>query len=445
MVARSVREASGYLWLARLGLGLVVSIVMLILTEDILGAWSLLLATALGAATVWRSNGRRLLQIGSEVSGRLGGQSVPLSAMPKNPELVSAISINPGDWVYSRAAFQEMLRRAGGMDCRGKIAEGRRTEPGRVASGMGGDAQEASKQDPAMPLQRVIVAARSSDSKVVDLVFANGNEMRVLADAEFYCRRPKRPEFKQNTEEPSRALSALLTLLGSNGAIEKDLVDDLARRYSSDSVRRALRTALRERLVVQEAGFGRCIREVCAVFSSRMDTGLRRKCIVELSRVGESWVRGGRLDRGKAAEAEQAPVPPPSMIHVCFINEQTVHTSKTVSGSDRSDDFQPPPHKNERAKAADVEDNGSAGVGTIVAWSAGVSGAGAGLAIPLEGAETAWQRILFILLILISSCAFVVLTGTGLFSIVSWRRARTRLPIDRDVTAGDGPANPGTD
>jgi len=68
--------------------------------------------------------------------------------------------------------------------------------------------------------------------------------------------------------------------------------------------------------------------------------------------------------------------------------------------------------------------------GAVMAWSAGVSAAGAALAAVFAGRPAVWQRALFIALVVIAIAAFVILLGAGLQGLFAGLRAgRSRQVI----------------
>jgi hypothetical protein len=61
--------------------------------------------------------------------------------------------------------------------------------------------------------------------------------------------------------------------------------------------------------------------------------------------------------------------------------------------------------------------------GTVIAWSAGVSTAGAAVAVMLAGDRAGWERALFAGFLLIAIAAFLILLGAGVQGFVSWLRS----------------------
>jgi hypothetical protein len=80
--------------------------------------------------------------------------------------------------------------------------------------------------------------------------------------------------------------------------------------------------------------------------------------------------------------------------------------------------------------------------GAVVAWSAGVSAAGAALAAVFAGRPAAWQRALFIAFVVIAIAAFVILLGAGLQGLFAGLRAgRTRQAV-REQSAAEAVPEP---
>lgn len=70
------------------------------------------------------------------------------------------------------------------------------------------------------------------------------------------------------------------------------------------------------------------------------------------------------------------------------------------------------------------------GWGNAVAWSAGVSGAGAALAAIFSGGKGKWQHILFAAFLVIAIAAFVVLLAAGLRWLSGRSKTRSQRPED---------------
>jgi len=77
--------------------------------------------------------------------------------------------------------------------------------------------------------------------------------------------------------------------------------------------------------------------------------------------------------------------------------------------------------------------------GAVIAWSAGVSAAGAAIAVLFADGKPAWHRVVFTVFLVIAIVAFVVLLVAGMQGFVSW----LRLPRTRGRTSGstDTPAS----
>jgi len=248
--------------------------VVLISTGNVLGSWSLLPAIIVGAATAWRSNGRRLLQIGAELASQ-SNRSILKSAMPSNTELVSAINIHPGDWACPDDKYQRICEEAERQQRRLQdVLEKRHAASGQIDESQRVGYQKVAK-DPAIPLELVITMSESSDKKKLTLRLASGDLWEARRLQLFYRHRPKAGSTSKPIEDASLALDELLTSLGSGGASESDLISKLGKSHSEASVHRALRAALSHRLIKQEVRLGRSFREICAVFSPRMDARLR--------------------------------------------------------------------------------------------------------------------------------------------------------------------------
>lgn len=83
--------------------------------------------------------------------------------------------------------------------------------------------------------------------------------------------------------------------------------------------------------------------------------------------------------------------------------------------------------------------------GAVIAWSAGVSAAGAALAAVFAGRPAVWQRALFIAFVVIAIAAFVILLGAGLQGLFAGLRAgrsRQVIPEKSVVEAGPEPTPP---
>ena len=451
MVARTVRDTPALLWPPRLALGFVAAFVVLISTGSSLGSWSLLPAIIVGASTAWRSNGRRLLQIGAELAGQ-SNPSMPNSAMPSNTELVPAINIRPGDWACSYSKYQKMLEetKRERRNLR-EPAEKGRAESGQVDANQSQGDQPVTK-DPAIPLEWVIATAESADTKKHILRFASGDVYDPWKDQQYYRRRPKaRPTSQPSVKEASQALSELLTSLASGSASESDLINKLAKSHSESSIYRAIRAAISQRLIEQEVGIGRSFREVCAIFSPHLDARLRTKCLVKLSTAGDVWVRdSGASAFGNGGSKATKQKRTPDTITNFFIGDTTFHAVISTQGVVASDDGQPRGAKTSEERSAVTENRTAKAMpdsadGLTVAWSAGVSATGAGLAALLLTGEAPWQRALFISLIFISGCAFVLLICVGLPNMKSWWRARRHASLGRDTSGGSDPVKHGAD
>lgn len=424
-------DTPALLWPPRLILGFVAAFVVLIFTGKILGIWFLLPAVIIGAVTTWRSSGRRLLQIGAE----LAGQSTPslwTSAVPGNTELVSAINVLPGDWAYSYLRYQKIYKAAEREHRRlQELAGKRRAAPGQTDASQSEDDRPVMKV-PVIPLEWVIATAESTDRKRLNLRFASGDVDDVRQNQQYYRRRPKnKPISKKTIEEASAALSELLGSLASASMSEIDLLKKLVRSYSDASAQRALRAGLSQRLIQQEVGFGRLIREICAVFSPGMEIRLRRSCTLSLSPAGEAWVRENNFPASDDASSMTAENKNDlGTINNFFIGDSTFYTvvsPRDAAASDNSPSQGPnTPAGCPISGSETAEDKGDSRDGLTVAWSAGVSATGAGLAALLLSGEAPWQRALFVSLIFVSGCAFLILIFAGLPNLIASYRSRHR-------------------
>lgn len=441
MVAATRTERPSLLWFARGVLGVAIAIMILILLSNTLKLWSLLPAIVVGAAAIYKSNGQGLLQISAEISSHRGHDPVPSSALPKEPELVLAIDIRPGDWILSQFAYERKLQETEAKDRRRREADEERQRVSGGTERIASRSAQNPKPLPAKVLAQVIVAERTAD-KTMHLGFSDGKDSVVFDDDAFYRRRPRRIlSFPPTVQEASEALTDLLTLVDSGSMYENDLIESLSTGHSGDSVRRALRAALRGRLVTHKLGIGRCLREASAIFSPRMSAALRHKRIITLSEAGEMWVRSGSTSPAEKKLGESDPLGQQAHtrdanVHSYFINKPSFHAPVTIRGpvtrgDSRSRDKASYPERSHVAQtrpASPAPSGGAESLGAIVVWSAGVSAAGASLAALLAEAHTPWLRALFISLTFLAACAFVILVGAGLASLLSWRRARERGP-----------------
>lgn len=435
VVAKTVPETPAWLWLPRLVLGFVAAFAVLVFTGNILGLWFILPAVIVGAVTTWRSNGRRLLQIGAELVGQ-SAHPLRAPAMPSNAELVSALNILPGDWAYSHLRYQRKFKEAEREYRRlWELAEKRRVASGQTDASQS-EYDQSAMRAPAIPLEWVVATAESSGHERLILRFASGDVDDVGRNQQYYRRRLKaKPVSKKSIAEASLALSELLGALASTAAFEDHLLNKLVRSYSDASVHRALRAALSQRLVEQEVGFGRLIREVCAVFSLNMEIKLRQSCVLSLSKAGDAWVRGaGVATSGNASSTAANNKPEPGTVNNFFIGDSTFYTVVSHQAGAVSDDS--------TAQSADCSKGGRAFSGSgptkdsddnsdslTIAWSAGVSATGAGLAALFLTGEAPWQRAVFISLIFVSGCTFVILICVGLPNLTDRWRARRRKSL----------------
>jgi hypothetical protein len=448
MVAGTARESPARLWLLRLAVGIVASFIALMSTVNVLGLWTFLPSIVVGAATAWTANGRRLLQIGAEIAD-LSVQSLPNSVRFSNSETLSAAEILPGDWVCRFVRYRIILEYAERKDSRKRELAERRRAASRQSNHDSNSDDRAVKEDPAIPLEQVIVIDKSSDNREIQLTFASGRKLNSPRDEMFYCRRLKGRKINTPAvHQDSQALGELLTTLARRSSTESDLIQNLAKSYPYASIHRALRAAISQRMIEQEIGLGRVFQEACAIFSSRMDTGLRHRCTVSLSQAGEVWTRraGGAESRkgdGQAAEARSAP----GTINNLFIGSifqggsaqpADVSAYRSARGQGAGEEH-PEAVQSQRSKVNHDESDGYK-----LAWSAGVSATGAALAALLLTGQAAWQRALFISLIFISGCAFVVLILAGLPELTSrWRRLFRAL-LKRDTAHNPDPSDRGT-
>lgn len=66
---------------------------------------------------------------------------------------------------------------------------------------------------------------------------------------------------------------------------------------------------------------------------------------------------------------------------------------------------------------------------SVVAWSAGVSATGAGMAAIFAAGRTGWQRVLFVIFVVIASVAFLILLAVGIQGFISWLRRTRGEPV----------------
>jgi hypothetical protein len=191
MVAATRRESPGLLRLLRLAVGAVASFIVLTLTGNILGPWSFLPAIVIGSAAAYGANGRRLLQIGAEIAGQ-SDRSIPMSANPREPELVRAMNILPGDWICPADTYKEILEEAQQKYLRQRErAEMLRTASGQVEKASDDHSDQAGMKDPAIPLKYVIATEGSPDEKNMILKLENGDKPELSRYQPCYRRRPK--------------------------------------------------------------------------------------------------------------------------------------------------------------------------------------------------------------------------------------------------------------
>jgi hypothetical protein len=78
---------------------------------------------------------------------------------------------------------------------------------------------------------------------------------------------------------------------------------------------------------------------------------------------------------------------------------------------------------------------------SVVAWSAGVSAAGAGIAALFADGTAGWRRALFVIFVATSGIAFVILMAAGLRGLVFWFWRRD----DEDIATASSPRSPDSD
>lgn len=401
MVAATRRESLGLLWLLRLALGFVASFIVLILTGNILGPWSFLPAIIVGSVAAYAANGRRLLQIGAEMAGS-SGRSVPTSATPSNPELVSVINILPGDWVCSADKYKNILEDAERKDRHQReLTERRRAASGHTEEALDDSNHEVTKEPP-IPLEFVIAIDETSDKKKI--ILESRDVLEISRDQLCYRRRPKvRPIGAPAIRDASQALSGLLAALVQGSAHESDLINKIAESYHETSIHRALRGALSQGFIEQEVGLGKAFLEIGAIFSLRVDAGLRRKCVVSLSQAGSIWTQSGTASefRKEGSEAPRTKSESGTTNNLIF-GDQVFHTVVSAQYFGKSGNRPPRRQKASEesvvAQTQRAEASHDASDGLTVAWSAGVSATGAGLAALFLTGEAPWQRAFLSLL-----------------------------------------------
>jgi hypothetical protein len=449
MIAATRRESPGLLWLLRLALGFITSVIVLVFTGNLLGPWSFFPAIVVASVAAYAANGRRLLQIGAEIIGQ-SSRSIPTSATPSNPELVLVVNIFPGDWVCSADKYKNILEDADRKDRRQRdLAERRRVASGQTGVALNNNSQEVTKEPP-IPLEFVIATDETSDKKRIML--ESRDVLELSRDQFCYRRRPKvRPTGAPAIKDATQALSELLTALAQGSAHESDIINKLAESYHESSIHRALRAALSQRFIEQEVGLGRAFRELCAIFSLRMDAVLRRKCLVSLSQAGNIWTQSGTaLEFRKEGSEAFGPESKSRITNNYIFGNQIFHTTISAQYFGKSGNHPP---RMQKASGEDsvvtetrrVEANHDVSDGLTVAWSAGVSATGAGLAALFLTGEAPWQRAFFISLIFISCCTFVILILAGPPSVMSWWRRLRSTPPRRDASADTEPTNRGTE
>jgi hypothetical protein len=438
LVAMTVGDSPAVLWALRLVLGLAAAICVLILTGHSLGLWSFVPATAVGVATTWKVNSRRLLQIGAEISG------LSSPSAPGIPELTEAHNIRPGDWAFPADRYEKMRQEAERQHRLAlEVAERRRSASGPVGASQSDDSRLEPKVSP-VPLGRVMATAESQDKRWLTLRFANGDACHAREGQEFYRYRPKsRQAFSESVKKASPALGELLNSLASGSESENDLITSLEESHSESSVHRALRTALSQRLVQQDVGLGRTAREIGAAFSRNMDARLRQRSLVSLSPGGDAWVQGSAApEAGKAGRKSHPPRPAPGAAHYYVFGDLTftsntttgrgpVHADGEVHGTGASGEQPAAARRQPAMTDSESSDN------LTVAWSAGVSATGAGLAALLANGPAPWQRALLLTLIFVSGCTFIILILAGVPSLTTWWHARRRR-----LRGHDPPAHP---
>jgi len=439
IVSGTVRESTARLWLLQLAVGIVASFITLIATVDFLGLWVFLTSIVVGAVTAWAANGKRLLQLGAEMAAF----SLRLQSRSSNFEPVWAKDVEPGDWVCTPASYRRALEDAERKDRLNGVLVGRRqAAPRPPKDDNSGDLRLATKHL-SIPVQRVFVARKSSGGKEISLTFAR-DAATYRHDETFQRRDPKaRKPTNQAIQGDSQVLINLLAILDQRRSMtEYALTRDLARfnpgvSLDGVSVDRALRAAISQGMIDQEAGLGWFFREVCAIFSPSTDAALRRKREVSLSRAGKAWTRCAeqgdtRKGDSRAPRAESAPNPANNSMP--RPDNQGVPDQMVDESGSRSVRGQNPAQKNPgaaKSRSAEIDDD-DRGRGFKMGWSAGVSATGGTLAGLVLNGQAAWERAIFISLVFISGGAFLMLILTGL-PYLTYRRRRPGATVKSDT------------
>ena len=419
IVTVNVRETPVILWTLRLMLGLAAAFIVLVFTAASMGLWSLIPAVTLSALVIWKANGRRILQIGAEF---LPDPSVPDSPRPRNTERVSAISLQAGDWVCSEKTYKGILADL-------QLAQ-ERTASGQAEAGQSQESGGQPAEDPVIPLRRVIVMAESPDQKNLQLIFADKDREEPARGEVYYRHRPKGKRVpSQPVQEASEALSRLLIFLAMGKVSESDLISELMISYPEPSVHRALRAALAQQLVEQEI-FGRLFRELCAVFSRKIDEGLRRKCLLSLSEAGTLWVEGGNaLWHDKENREKGKSNFMPGTVNIIITDSRASVHDRTTSSSSND---QPHEAEAENQVTKTPDDGSGAGVASL---SGTVAGASAAIAA-LINRGALWGRAVFISFVIVSVCTFVIAIFAFAPIVVSWWQEQHSASPKGDISAG---------
>jgi hypothetical protein len=80
--------------------------------------------------------------------------------------------------------------------------------------------------------------------------------------------------------------------------------------------------------------------------------------------------------------------------------------------------------------------------GSVIAWSAGVSAAGAAVAVVFADGGSRWHRVVFAVFLVIAIAAFVILLATGMQGFVSWLRLSRARGRPADPASTPAPASP---
>jgi hypothetical protein len=150
--------------------------------------------------------------------------------------------------------------------------------------------------------------------------------------------------------------------------------------------------------------------------------------MLSLSQAGKAWGLVDDAPEFQNRESETSePKVAPTTVNYIFPTINAVmfqRTSRTQDGCS-GEDLKISEGSSSAAENQPTEANHDQRNDYRVVWSAGVSASGAGLAALFNG-QAPWQRAIFISLIFISACTFVILILVGLPRVMSRRRRLRR-------------------